>query len=348
MDYTTAVVLPVMLVVAGALADLFLIRVILLDWRERSRRRAKRRTQRKPNAPAPGRESQRRYTHSRGVCAAVTLVGSSVAVRAQPGVLPTSDDPARTPPTETDSLTIATDRPSFSDTAGIAPVGRLQLETGYTFTFRDRDGAESQRHNGPEALARFGLLDDRFELRFSTAGYAWVRTNSGAGFESSDGWNDLSLGFKLKLTDQDGALPRLALGAATTTGVGSGGISSRRAEPTAKLIWSYDLEKLGGESLKGFGVYGNVNASWTTTDGERFWQGAASICGTWAITDRWGVYAEYFSVFPASKGSGASHSLGFGTTYLLAPRVQFDARVGFGLNKKADNLFAGVGISILF
>lgn len=247
-------------------------------------------------------------------------------------------------------LVISTDRPSFSDTTGIVPVGHLQLETGYTFTFRNRDSVETHRHNGPELLARVGLVDDRLELRAATSGYVWSRTddNSGTGFASSEGFSDVALGFKLKLTDQDGALPRLALLGITTVGAGSRDISTRRAEPTGKLIWSYDLEKLWGESWKGFGLYGNFNLAYPTTNGDRFLQGAGSICGTYAVTDRLGVFAEYYVVGPAAKGTDAAHSIDFGTTYLLNDRVQLDARVGFGLNRTADNVFVGAGVSFLF
>ncbi len=247
-------------------------------------------------------------------------------------------------------LVISTDRPSFSDTTGIVPVGHYQLETGYTFTFRNRDDVETQRHNGPEILARVGLIDDRLELRATTSAYVWSRTNdgSGAGFASSEGFSDVALGFKLKLTDQEGALPRLVLEGITTVGAGNRDISTRQVEPTVKLIWSYDLEKLCGDKWKGFGVYGNFNYAYPTTDGERFSQGAGSICGTYAITDKLGVFAEYYVVGPAAKGTDAAHSVDFGTSYLIDNRVQLDARVGFGLNKTADNAFAGVGISFLF
>lgn len=363
--------LALLLVTAAIVAELHLLRVFLQDWRQGRRERHRRRLRPEQAGPAQAGPAQARPSLAKehqpmraAACAAVglTLCVPALAQTPQPNPSPAAPAPASpatnnsipapaaaNPPAEA-TLTISTDRPSFSDTAGIAPVGHLQLEAGYTFTFRDRDGTETQRHNAPEVLARVGLIDDRFELRFSTSGYVWSRSNdaSGAGFQSSQGWSDLSLGFKLKLTDQDGLLPRLALGAATTLGAGSQGISSRRAEPTFKLIWSYDLEKLGGESLKGFGIGGNLNASWTTSDGSRFWQGAASICGNYAISDRWGVFAEYFTVFPAGKGTGPSHSLDFGTSYLLTPRVQLDARVGFGLNKRADNVFTGAGLSILF
>ena len=36
-------------------------------------------------------------------------------------------------------------------------IGHFQLETGYTFTFRNRDGIETQTHNAPEILARIPL-----------------------------------------------------------------------------------------------------------------------------------------------------------------------------------------------
>jgi hypothetical protein len=338
----TATVLAAILVAAGLLAQANLLRVFITDALE-ARRDVRRRALRAGATGAPmatGAPSTRVALCTSGL--AMTIAWSALAESAEP--------PAPIAQPESGELTISTDRPSFSDTTGIAPAARLQLEMGYTFTFRNREGVETQRHNGPEALARVGLIDDRFELRLSTSGYVWSRTDdgSGAGFHTSDGWNDVSLGFKLKLIDQEGLVPRLALGAATTLGAGSRNISSRRAEPTVKLIWSYDLEKLGGESFKGFGVYGNINASWTNSNSERYWQGAASICGTYAISDRWSVFAEYYTLFPASKGTGPSHSVDFGTSYLLTPRIQLDARVGFGLSDKADSVFAGVGVSVLF
>lgn len=363
------VLLSVLFFSAAVLAEINLLRVLIEDWHEARRERVRSGLRQEQTRQRAATDT--RHIHTALAATGLTICGTALgqtpptpalaAAPAQPTTVQAEPNPAAgSAPTPTLDLadsppalptpTISTDRPSFSDTASIAPVGRLQLETGYTFTFRDRDGVETQRHNGPELLARVGLIDDRFELRLSTAGYVWSRTDdgSGSGFAASHAWSDLSLGLKLKLTDQDGALPRLALGAATTVGAGSERTSSRRAEPICKLIWSYDLEKLAGERLKGFGVYGNFNASWTTSDGDRYWQGAASICGTYAITDRWGVFAEYAIIFPASKGTGPSHSVDFGTTYLLTPQVQLDARVGFGLNNKADNLFAGAGVSFLF
>jgi hypothetical protein len=378
MNHTIATMLSTRLVRTGVLAELNLICMFVDDWRTCRREQARRRLSgRRSAATGQSKGSRLGIGRFRPVPAAAVLFCGVMpsAALAQQSSTPsaaaasTSASPAQDQlklnteatltleraaasrePTPAAPLVISTDRPSFSDTAGLAPVGHLQLETGYTFTFRNRDGVETQRHNGPELLARVGLLDDRLEFRAATSGYVWSRTDdgTGSGFASSEGFSDVALGFKLKLTDQDGALPRLAFVGMTTVGAGTRDISSRRAEPTIKLIWSYDLAKAWGDDWKGFGVYGNVNLAYPTTSGERFLQGAGSICGTYAITDRLGVFAEYYVVGPAAKGSDAAHSIDCGTAYLVSDRVQLDARVGFGLNRTADNMFVGVGISFLF
>lgn len=356
MNDTVATILSASLVGVGVTAELNLMRVLVGGWREERRARAGKRpaTASTRGANVATRGSARA---SGGVVAAAVLFGAvpsgalaQAGAAAQPQPAPQGQPTAGELPEAPAPLVISTDRPSFSDTTGIVPTGHLQLETGYTFALRSRDGVRTERHNGPELLARVGIIDDRFELRATTSGYGWSRTDdgSGSGYTSGEGFNDAALGFKLKLTDQDGALPRLALLGFTTVGAGSREISSRRAEPTGKLIWSYDLEKLGGECFKGFGVYGNFNIAYPTTNGERCLQGAASICGTYAISSRLGVFAEYYVVGPTAKGTNAAHSVDFGTAYLIGDRVQLDARVGFGLNRAADNMFAGVGISFLF
>lgn len=328
------------LVTVGVLAEVNLARVFLADWRRGRRSRRMLRPSTGVAAGATGRSP--RFIGSLGACAIVAGVGAGAAVAQDRTSALSSDVPPPAP------LTIATDRPSFSDTAGIAPVGHLQLETGYTFTFRDRDDTEVDRHNAPELLARVGLIQDRLEFRASTSGYQWVMTHEAGQDTSTEGFSDVAVGLKLKLCDQDHGVPRLAFEAVTTVGAGSRDISTRHAEPTIKLIWSYDLEQVWGDRWKGVGIGGNLNLAYPTTDGDRFIQLAGSVCVTYALTDKTGLFAEYYVVGPASKGADAAHSVDFGISYLLDPRVQLDARIGCGLNNEADNMFVGTGISFLF
>ena len=53
---------------------------------------------------------------------------------------------------------LVTDRPHFSEASSLVGLGRVQLETGYSF-FQDGSGAQlSQTHSFPEPLLRAGLF----------------------------------------------------------------------------------------------------------------------------------------------------------------------------------------------
>ncbi|WP_139218552.1 hypothetical protein [Nitrosomonas aestuarii] len=54
------------------------------------------------------------------------------------------------------SGSIATDRPTFSLGTATIPNGRMQFETGYTFTF-DHNNPDKATHTFPETLVRIGL-----------------------------------------------------------------------------------------------------------------------------------------------------------------------------------------------
>lgn len=263
-----------------------------------------------------------------------TAPNTTLTINAASASSPTLNAPPESP-------TISTERPGFTDGSGITPPGRLVLEFGYTYTFRDRRGVEAQTHNGPEILARVGIIEDRLELRVGTSGYVWSRSNDGTGFVSIEGFSDASVGFKVKIADQNGIMPRLALEGMTTIGLGSRAISNRDLEPTMKVIGTWDLGS-------GFTLNSNAVVTYATASGERFVQGAGSASLSFAVSEQMSLFVEYFVVGPRSKGTDAAHSMDMGGALLLSKRVQIDARVGFGLNQEADNLFAGAGISFLY
>lgn len=365
------------LALAGAAAALNLARLFARDWREGRRQerewskslseRAKQGADRARAAEEP--ESATPVKHWPVIAAYIPMAVWGVPVALAGGVdldLPALAAPSRADnvlplsarlsldyqPTQTPAqpvaettqpLTISTNRPSFDDTAGIVPIGHFQLETGYTFTFRNRDGIETQTHNAPEILARIPLIDDGLELQFGTSGYVWSRSDdgSGSGFQSTEGFSDVTAGVRLKITDQKDWVPRIALQASTTVGTGSDNISNQDVEPTFKFIWSYDLGK-------GWGLYGNFAVAYPSSSGDRFLQGQAGACLTYTINDKWSVYGEYYVFGPNSKGTDAAHYIDIGAAYLITPRIQLDGRAGFGLNHEANNVFTGFGVSFLF
>jgi hypothetical protein len=240
--------------------------------------------------------------------------------------------------------TIVTDRPSFSDGTGIVPAWRLQLETGWTYTYRDDDSARTDRHNFPEVLARVGLIDNRWELRFLTSGYNWADVDAGGagGSTDVDGWSDVAIGTKLRLTDQSGLLPSIAVSATVTIPSGSEEYSSRHWDPIFKFIWNYDLGS-------GFGLGGNLNANFPSVRGGDHWeQFQGSIYLTYAPRSDLSFFLEYYAITELTDGGPTGQSIDLGGAYLLTNKVQLDARVGFGLNDDSDDFFVGAGVSFLF
>lgn len=240
---------------------------------------------------------------------------------------------------------ISPNRPTFSDSPGLIPVGHAQLETGYTFTRRDDPGAEGTRNAVPEVDLRYRALASA-ELRLLWGGYAWSETDpAGAGGSRDHGGTDAALAMLVPLTDQDGWVPALTFEAATTLGVGSESFSSGHADPTLKLLWGY----AGGHLPDWLGIGGNFIVSYPTESGDRFTQPALSLFATYGPPDSdTSFFAEWYLVGRPANGVAATQSVDAGVVHRLSPRTAVDARVGFGLDSRADDFFTGVGISFLF
>lgn len=236
---------------------------------------------------------------------------------------------------------ISTDRGSFGDSTSIMPPFRFNLETGVTAAWRDREGAERQVINGPEVLARMGLLEDRLEFRAIWSGYVDSREDAAGGARTTaDGLADVILGLKLKCLDQDGWVPRTVLIAQTYLGTGNAEVTGG-VDPTVKAAFSWDL----GD---GWALLGNAGVSWPSDSEDHFTQGLGSILVSYAIAEETTLFAEYYATFPIARDDDAAHAVDFGVWQRLGPSIQLDARVGFGLNDAADDVLIGAGISFLF
>ena len=241
---------------------------------------------------------------------------------------------------------LITDRPDFTESTEAIPAGHFQLEAGYTFTY-DREHKDRVRdHTAPEFLLRIGVIDD-VELRLGWQGYSWTenqfvtRTRVGRRVTDedwTDGAHDFSIGFKLKLLEQDGLVPHFGILASMNIPVGNAAVSPGDVEPGAILLWAYDL-------TDEVALAGNVGFASLTDAGERFFQTSASISLAVALTERLGGYVEYYGLYPNAEDTDAAHTLNAGFTYLISNNFQIDWRIGGGLNEEADDFFTGVGFA---
>lgn len=237
---------------------------------------------------------------------------------------------------------LVADRPDFTEGPGTVGLGAAQLEFGYTFG-RDRSGgATVTAHSLGEPLLRIGLLAEWIEVRVGVGLVAQRTAMNGTGLDEN-GFEDLYLGFKLALAEQNGVMPALAILPQATIPTGSDRFSSDQILPGLNLVYSWDLTdafSLSGGTLvnRAVGDAGDAMAEW-----------AQSLSGGIGLGDRQSLYGEWFAVFEDEPGGmQAEHYVNTGLTWLLTDDVQWDIRVGVGLNDRAEDLFFGTGLSLRF
>ncbi len=228
------------------------------------------------------------------------------------------------------SAPLVTDRPDFTEASSTVGKGIAQIELGYTYI----DSNDSDVHSLGEMLLRYGILTQWLELRL---GLLPLYTNGESGFF------DLYLGFKIALTPQQGLLPEMALIPQTFAPTGSDFFTSRNWEPGVNWIYAWQINDF-------ISTAGSTQINRRFTDkGDDFLRLAQSWTLAFSLTEKVGAYTEWFAFFPSGTNYGKNeHYVNGGFTYLINNDLQFDIRVGWGLNEAAEDFFAGAGLSVRF
>jgi hypothetical protein len=249
---------------------------------------------------------------------------------------------------------LATDRPDFTEASSVVGRGVLQLETGYTYAYDDEAGTRTRSHTAPEALFRYGISDN-VEVRL-VWNYLWTDSTTAGVTEREDGAEDLVMGFKFALTSQSGWVPESALILDMSSPTGGAGISNEHTEFGSNYLFGWDLPE--DKSFAGsFGYSTGTQLTFLpppsppnvvgSTDRHGIFH--ASVTHGIPLSESWNAYFEYFGLyFHGLDGGRPENYFDTGVTHLFNNNVQFDARIGIGLNRSADDFFAGTGMSFRF
>jgi hypothetical protein len=232
---------------------------------------------------------------------------------------------------------LASDRPDFTEASCTVGKGVRQLEMGYTFAYDDDGTTITRAHSVPEFLLRAGVLADWLELR---VGWNYGHQTSATFIpgDTFEGTEDLYLGLKLGLTQQQGIWPEMALMPQMSVPLG-GAFTSDRVLPG--LNWLY-----GWEINERFSTAGSTQANLAVDEvtQDEFIEMAQSWTIGFTLTERLGAYTEWFAFMPAgAESTRTQHYFDGGLTYSVTPDLQLDARVGKGVSSAATDFFSGVG-----
>ena len=242
---------------------------------------------------------------------------------------------------------LVADRPDFTEAAATVGRGVFQLEFGYTYEY-DRPGGgggKTWTHSIGEALLRVGVLSEAVELRLGLSPVA-MRAGTDGRRSTETGTEDLYLGIKLALAEQEGLRPALAILPQMTVPTGSAAFTSDRTLPGVNFIYGWDVTEdvaLAGSTQVNRAVAESRGAE------EEYAEWAQSAVAGFSVGARAGFYAEWFAFFHAEPdGTRAEHYANGGFTWSFSDDVQWDIRAGAGLNDSATGFFAGTGFVVRF
>lgn len=242
-------------------------------------------------------------------------------------------------PPEDPAPELVTDRPDQTESASVVPAGYFQLETGVSYS-RDDDGVFVVRTlSGPGTLVRIGV-GGRTELRVGWDGWVEEKRVSGLG--------DGSLGAKVKLREEAGALPEMALLASINLAVGDDEVTSDELDPSLLVLFAHTLtDSLGLGYNLGLQRFTGLDPETFGEETDDFVRFVGSVALGRSFTERLGGFVEVFGEKPESGAPGGTQvSLDGGVTYLVRPNLQLDAYAGAGVSDDAPDWIAGVGLSI--
>lgn len=232
-----------------------------------------------------------------------------------------------------------TDRPDQTESAVTIPAGALQVETGVVYEKLSPDDPliKSISSTGfATTLLRVGLLDN-LELRL-IGQYSQQRTERTTGQTiSQHGISDVAIGVKIKIAEEKGLLPDLALNLHSHLMIGAEEFRPHTAFPDFRFLFSNTLtDKL---SL-GY----NVGMAY---DGE-------TTAGTFEYTLSLGMalpadidaFIELYGDRPA--GESLSVFCDGGISWALTPAIRFDLSVGTTLDTDIPDYFVSGGLSFRF
>ena len=230
---------------------------------------------------------------------------------------------------------IQPDRPGLGESAQIVPLKYFQIEAGGNYQWdKPSDSVNVVNLTYNSTFFRIGIFKN-VELRLSFGArqdfskFGTLRDKTNIGFMP---WG---LGFKAKICEQKGVIPRTAfLG------------SLQIPYPSAKFLKTdhiapYFLIPLEWDLRKDLLMTGNIGAYWNGNNANPAY--FVSLGYDYALPKGFGVFIEGYATI--DDDALFLPAINAGLVWLVKPNLKLDVSFGLGLNKVAPDGFVNGGIS---
>ena len=221
---------------------------------------------------------------------------------------------------------IEADRPDQTETPAIVPKGMFQVESGFTFQKND---SESTAFSLPSTLWKYGV-NDNFELRLITE-FLSEKIND----EKFNGLTPIFIGFKVKLSDEKGIIPKTSFIAHIgLPKVASANYKIDYLTPEFRFTLQHTLsDKLN----LGY----NIGAEWDGFSAQPTF--VYTLTTGYSIAKKLGSYIEVFGFAP--QNNKANHNFDGGFTYLINNNFMLDLSSSIGITNNAPKHYFAFGFS---
>ncbi len=221
---------------------------------------------------------------------------------------------------------IVPDHPGQSDGAFIVTAKKFQVETGFQF---EKENASDENFLLPTVLLRYGV-NEYFELRVNVQSPLYKSFGS-----TKYGLNPIVVGFKAKLTKENGIIPETAF--IGNLGLPNAATTELKADyfaPEFKLSMEHTLSEVVALDY-------NLGMKWDGFSAAPTFTYVLNL--GFSVTDDLDVFAEVYGFAP--EKDIAYHSADFGLSYLISDNFAVDFSGGFGITSNAPNYFISAGFS---
>ncbi len=234
---------------------------------------------------------------------------------------------------------LITDRPDVTESSVVVPLGSFQVETGFSFQQQKINEFGQTLENRSislfSTLFRYGVFSN-LEFRFG-GGYFSNKSTLGQYASSVHGINDLMIGSKFVLRNEESVLTNFALLFEVTMPFGAEELKPEKFEPKFMLLGEQEINEFST-------LGGNLGVEYSSSLNKYLTDYSLSL--GLDLTDRIGLFAEIFG--QTSSGFKPDNFFDCGITYLQTENLQVDFSIGSTLSKSKTEWFAGVGVVIRF
>jgi hypothetical protein len=219
-----------------------------------------------------------------------------------------------------------------SNSPGIVAPGRLQIES-MLFSYTQLNGTNDSLFDLGESLFRYGLIQDRLEIRTRVFGLSFR--------DSQVGIDSLSLGTKLGLTKEKGLVPNADLIVDFAIPLNHDFYPDNFTH-SYRLTMDHSLtKKLSVANNLALVFAGTQNPS--SNDFTRVQMPYVFSLG-YAVTDKLTINEEIFGIWSLSGNQGNSLGLATYATYLINDDFAATATLLTGLNNNTDPITVNMGL----